>query len=68
MTTSEWISLAIVIAAACIAIRAAIDSTRSARQARANLDIARRAARQAWGDAALAELNYPKARNRSHRT
>lgn len=65
MTVSEWIRLAIVIAAACIATWAAIDSTRSARQARTNLDIARRNARLAAGSAWMMQINHMKIRNRN---
>lgn len=63
MTTSEWIRLAIVITAACIAIWAAVDSTRSARRARASLEKARYNARQAIGGAWLMQINAIKSRN-----
>ena len=64
MTTADWSRLALVITAACISIWAAIDSTRSARRTRANLESARRSARQAASGTWLMQIDALKARNR----
>lgn len=62
MTASDWIRLAIVIAAACLAVWAAIDSTRSARLARANLRVTQGNTRQVIGGTGLMQINAIKAR------
>jgi hypothetical protein len=67
VNTADTIRLIILGAAAGISVYATILSTLAARTARRNLARARANARQAWGDAARAELVAMKMRNHTDR-
>lgn len=68
MSTAEMIRLVILGAAAGISVYAAILSTLAGRSSRRSLRRAQANARQAWGDAARAELAAMKMRNLRKRT